>query len=239
MSGECQWVSEKVTEWVWVGESERVWECEWVSEWVPKDAKAYITSDPLAVHIAPHMPRKLHIIPRLPRKRGRAQGTPGHTSDPLAVHIVPRRPRKRGGSQGTPEHISDPLAMHIVPRLPRKRGGAQGTLGRTSDPWQCTLSHACHAKWTWVSEWVREWVRVSEWVSGWVSERASEGGGEWVRVWVWVWVWRTGRTGRRRHADTELKTKTPHVNVGKNIFARGEPFNPNLPNPLQELLTLL
>jgi hypothetical protein len=28
-----------------------------------------------------------------------------------------------------------------------------------------------------------------------------------------------GRTGggRRRKADTELKTKTPHVNVGKNV----------------------
>ena len=38
------------------------------------------TSDPLAVH----------IVPRLPRKRGGAQGTPGRTSDPLAVHIVPR-----------------------------------------------------------------------------------------------------------------------------------------------------
>ena len=31
-------------------------------------------------------------------------------------------------------------------RLPRKRGGAQGTPGRTPTPWQCTLSHACHAK---------------------------------------------------------------------------------------------
>ena len=38
---------------------------------------------------------------------------------------------------------------------------------------------------------------VSEWVSEWVS--VSEGAGG----------------GGRREADTELKTKTPHVNVGK------------------------
>ena len=36
------------------------------------------------------------------------------------------------------------------------------------------------------------------WVSEWVSELREE-------------------DGRRRKADTELKTKTPHVNVGKNI----------------------
>ena len=63
------------------------------------------TSDPLAVH----------IVPRLPRKRGGAQGTPGRTPTPLAVHIVPRLPRKRGGAQGTPGRTSDPLAVHIVP----------------------------------------------------------------------------------------------------------------------------
>ena len=39
---------------------------------------------------------------------------------------------------------------------------------------------------------------MSEWVSEWVS--VSEGAGG----------------GGRRKADTELKTKTPHVNVGKN-----------------------
>ena len=95
------------------------------------------TSDPLAVH----------IVPRLPRKRRGARGTPGRTSDPLAVHIVPRLPRKRRGARGTPGRTSDPLAVHIVPRLPRKRrgvhivprlprksGGARGTPGRTSDP---------------------------------------------------------------------------------------------------------
>ena len=51
------------------------------------------TSDPLAAH----------IVPRLPRKEAEPQGTPGRTSDPLAVHIVPRLPRKRGGDPRTPE----------------------------------------------------------------------------------------------------------------------------------------
>ena len=146
------------------------------------------TSDPLAAHIVPRLPRKsglaVHIVPRLPRKRRRPRdtgGTPGRTSDPLAVHIVPRLPRKSGGDQGTPEgrqgvhptpwqctlphtcyakaaetkgHRRDarayirPLGSAHCPtpatqtrRRPRDTGG---TPGRTA--WQCTLSHACHAK---------------------------------------------------------------------------------------------
>ena len=102
------------------------------------------TSDPLAVH----------IVPRLPRKSGArdTRGTPGRTSDPLPVHIVPRLPRKSGArdTRGTPGRTSDPLAVHIAPRLPRKSSGAQGTpegrQGIHPTPWQCTLSHACHAK---------------------------------------------------------------------------------------------
>ena len=227
------------------------------------------TSDPLAVHIVPRLPRKRGRAPRDARayirplgsahcptpatqkrrspkgrqgvhqtpwqctlshachaKEAEPQGTPGRTSDPLAVHIVPRLPRKRGGAprdarayirplgsahcptpatqkrrspkgrqgvhqtpwqctlshachakeaepQGTPGRTSDPLAVHIVPRLPRKRGGAprdarayirplgsahcptpatqkrrspKGRQGVHRTPWQCTLSHACHAK---------------------------------------------------------------------------------------------
>ena len=209
------------------------------------------------------------------RRRPRdASGTPGRTSDPLTVHIVPRLPRKRGGDPGTP---AEPRGVHPT-------------------PWQCTLSHACHAKeaetqgrqrnprtyirplgsahcptratqkrpltvhivprlpWCeWVSEWESEWVSesVSEWVSEWVSESVSEWECEcvsewmseweceWVRVWVcecvsewvcewvsesewvgewvseWVSVSEGAGGGGRRKADTELKTKTPHVNVGK------------------------
>ena len=43
---------------------------------------------------------------------------------------------------------SNPLAAHIVPRLARKRdpGTPEGRQGVHPTPWQCTLSHACHAK---------------------------------------------------------------------------------------------
>ena len=101
------------------------------------------------------------------------QGTPGRTSDPLAVHIVPRLPRKRGGDPRDARAYIRPLAGHIVPRLPRKRSGdprdarayirplgsahcatpatqrtrrPKGRQGAHPTPWQCTLSHACHAK---------------------------------------------------------------------------------------------
>ena len=101
------------------------------------------------------------------------QGTPGRTSDPLAVHIVPRLPRKSVGAPRDAGRTSDPLAVHIVPRLPRKSVGAprdarayirplgsahcptpatqkrrspKGRQGVHPTPWQCTLSHACHAK---------------------------------------------------------------------------------------------
>ena len=169
------------------------------------------TSDPLAGHIVPRLPRKRGGDPRDARAyirplgsahcatpahatEAETQGTPGRTSDPLAVHIVPCLPRKRGGdprdarayirplgsahcatpatqkrrrpkgrqgvhptpwqctlchachakeaeTQGTPGRTSDPLAVHIVTRLPRKRGGDP-----SPTPWQCTLCHACHAK---------------------------------------------------------------------------------------------
>ena len=146
------------------------------------------TSDPLAVHIVPRLPRKsggdqgtpeghrrdarAYIRPlgsahcptpatqkrRRPRDTG---GTPGRTSDPLAVHIVPRLPRKSDGDQGTPEgHRRDarayirPLGSAHCPtpatqkrRRPRNTGGTpEGRQGVHPTPWQCTLSHACHAK---------------------------------------------------------------------------------------------
>ena len=105
-------------------------------------------------------------------KAAEPQGTPGRTSDPLAVHIVARLPHKRGGAPRDARAYI-PLAVHIVPRLPRKSGGAprdarayiqplgsadcpapatqkrrspKGRQGVHQTPWQCTLSHACHAK---------------------------------------------------------------------------------------------
>ena len=116
------------------------------------------TSDPLAVH----------IVPRLPRKSSGDQGTPeGHRrdADPLAVHIVPRlprkssatqkqrRPRDTGGTPGGRAYIR-PLGSAHCPtpatqkqRRPRDTGGTpEGRQGVHPTPWQCTLSHACHPK---------------------------------------------------------------------------------------------
>ena len=166
------------------------------------------------------------FVPRLPRKSGGdqmapegrqrdARGTPGHTSDPLAMHVVPRLPRKSGGDQMAPEG---------------RQRDARGTPWRTSDP-LATSERVSEWVSGWVSACVREWVSVvrvcvGEWVmlkwvsvvcvcgrvsdaevSEWVSERVSE----WVRECERLWGRRDGKEG----ADTELKTKTPHVNVGK------------------------
>ena len=57
------------------------------------------------------------------------------------------KPKDTGG---TPKHASNPWQVHSVPRLPRKRRGDQetpeGRQGVRRTTWQCTLSHACHAK---------------------------------------------------------------------------------------------
>ena len=81
-----------------------------------RDARAYIR--PLS---SAHCPTPATQKQRSPRDTG---GTPGRTSDPLAVHIAPRLPRKSSGAQGI----------------------AEGRQGVHPTPWQCTLSHACHAK---------------------------------------------------------------------------------------------
>ena len=109
------------------------------------------TSDPLAVHIVPRLPRKRRGAPRDARAYIRPLGS-AHCPTPATqkrrspkgrqgVHQTPWQCRlphachaKEAEPQGTPGRTSDPLAAHIVPRLPRKRGGAQGTPGRTSDP---------------------------------------------------------------------------------------------------------
>ena len=142
------------------------------------------TSDPLAVHIVPRLPRKSSGAPskplgsahcptpatqkrRSPKGRQGVHQTPWHCTLPHACHAKAAEP------QGTPGRTSDPLALHIVPRLPRKSSGAprdarayirplgsahcptpatqkqrspKGRQGVHQNPWQCTLSHACHAK---------------------------------------------------------------------------------------------
>ena len=148
------------------------------------------TSDPLAVHIVPRLPRKRGGAPRDARayigplgsahcptpatqKRRSPKGRQGVHQTPWQCTLMYACHAKAVEPQGTPERTSDPLAVHIVPRLPRKRGGApwdarayirplgsahcptpatqkrrspKGHQGVHPTPWQCTLSHACHAK---------------------------------------------------------------------------------------------
>ena len=148
------------------------------------------TSDPLAVHIVPRLPRKRDGAPRDARayirplgsahcptpatqkrrspkgrqgvhqtpwqctlshachaKEAEPQGTPGRTSDPLAVHVVPRLPRKRGGAPRDARAYIRPLgSAHCPTPATQKRRSPKGRQGVHQTPWQCTLSHACHAK---------------------------------------------------------------------------------------------
>ena len=167
-------------------------------------------------------------------KAAEPQGTPGRTSDPLAVHIVPRLPRKSGGAPRDARAYIQPLgSAHCPTPATQKRRSPKGRQGVHPTPWQCTLSHACHAKCTLAhachaSEWVSvcEWVSECEWEWEWEWEWECECECEWEWEWEWEceWVservsvcvcgWGGGRAGEA--ADTELKTKTPHVNVGKN-----------------------
>ena len=150
------------------------------------------TSDPLAVHIVPRLPRKRGGDPRDARayirplgsahcptpatqKRRRPKGRQGVHPTPWQCRLCHACHAKEAETQGTPGRTSDPLAAHIVPRLPRKSGGdprdarayirplgsadcatpatqkrrsPKGRQGVHQTPWQCTLSHACHAKCT-------------------------------------------------------------------------------------------
>ena len=83
------------------------------------------TSDPLAVH----------IVPRLPRKSGGDQGTPEGRRRDARAYIRPL------GSA----HCPTPATQKR--RRPRDTGGTpEGRQGVHPTPWRCTLSHACHAK---------------------------------------------------------------------------------------------
>ena len=156
------------------------------------------------------------------------------------MHIVPRLPRKRGGDPRDARAYIRSLAMHIVPRLPRKRDGDPRDarahirpLGNAHCPTPATQKRrrpkGHQGVHEWVSEWVCEWW-VSECVSEWMSEWVSEWVGGWVRACVREWVsvmsecvwdeWVSDEGGGREEgADTELKTKTPHANVGNYDFA--------------------
>ena len=229
---------------------------------VPVDIREYVSVGVHAcVYVRPKGRQGVHPTPwqctvshACHAKEAETQGTPGRTSDPLAMHSVPGLPRKRGGdprdatayirslgntqcptpatqkrrrpkgrqgvhptpwqctvshachakeaeTQGTPGRTSDPLAMHIVPRLPRKRGGdprdARAYI-RSFGNAQCPTPAAQKRRRPkvsvkWVSEnvsgWVSEWV--IEWVSEWVSE-CPRGVSEWCEsVCVCVWnIWK-------------------------------------------------
>ena len=98
------------------------------------------TSDPLAVHIVPRLPRKRGGDPRDARayirplgsahcatpatqKRRRPKGRQGVHPTPWQCTLCHACHAKEAETQGTPGRTSDPLAVQIVPRLPRKRGG--------------------------------------------------------------------------------------------------------------------
>ena len=98
------------------------------------------TSEPLAVHIVPRLPRKRGGDPRDARayirplgsahcatpatqKRRRPKGRQGVHPSPWQCTLCHACHAKEAETQGTPGRTSEPLAVHIVPRLPRKRGG--------------------------------------------------------------------------------------------------------------------
>ena len=120
------------------------------------------TSDPLAVH----------IVPRLPRKSSGAQGTAEGRQRDARAYIRPlgsahcptpatQKQRSPMNTRGTPEGRQRDARAYIPPlgsahcptpatqkqRSPRDtRGTPEGRQGVHPTPWQCTLSHACHAK---------------------------------------------------------------------------------------------
>ena len=128
----------------------------------PRDARAYIR--PLgSAHCptpatqkrrSPKGRQGVHLTPwqctlshACHAKAAEPQGTPGHTSDPLAVHIVPRLPCKSVGAPRDARAYIRPLgSAHCPTPATQKRRSPKGRQGVHQTPWQCTLSHACHAK---------------------------------------------------------------------------------------------
>ena len=95
------------------------------------------TSDPLAVHIVPRLPRKRGGDPRDARayirplgsahcptpatqKRRRPKGRQGVHPTPWQCRLSHACHAKEAETQGTPGRASDALATQIAPRLPRK-----------------------------------------------------------------------------------------------------------------------
>ena len=107
----------------------------------PKNARVYIrprTIRPLG---------NAHCPTPATQKRPRPKGRQGVHPTPWQCTLSHACHAKEAETQGTPGHTSDPLARHVVPRLPRKEARRpKGRQGVHPTPWQCTLSHTCHAK---------------------------------------------------------------------------------------------
>ena len=213
------------------------------------------TSDPLAVH----------IVPRLPRKRGGDPRDARAYIRPLGSAHCPT-PATQKAHEWVSECVSEWVCEWVRVSVSEcewvcvSECVSEWEWVSVSESWrvsECACVCECVCVSTWVSEWVCEWVRVSEcewvrvcvwvcvcehmsecvsecvsewvcewewvsecewgsvseWVSVCVSECVSEWVCEWVRVSECVWV-SEEEDGRAEAADTELKTKTPHVNVG-------------------------
>ena len=101
------------------------------------------TSDPLAVHIVPRLPRKRGGDPRDARAYIRPFGS-AHCATPATQKR--RRPKGRQGVHPTPWQIRPLGSAHCAKPATQKRRRPKGRQGVHPTPWQCTLCHACHAK---------------------------------------------------------------------------------------------
>ena len=215
---------------------------EWVNEWVSEpQGTPGRTSNPLAVHIVPRLPRKSGGAPRDARayiqplgsahcptpatqKRRSPKGRQGVHPTPWQCTLSDACHAKAAEPQGTPGRTSNPLAVHIVPRLPRK------------------MHIGPRLPREWVSEWMSEWVSVcvSEWECEWVSEwGVSEWVCEWVSVWVSEWEWVSGwlSGGRRREAAEggyRTKNKNPTRQCGEKYKEKNKQHHENNKNKIQE-----
>ena len=173
------------------------------------------TSDPLAMHLVPRLPRKsgnARCATPATQKRRRPNGTRGTPEGRQGVHPTPCQctlwdqmtPEGRQGVHPTP------FAKHVVPRLPRKSGGDQGAPAAETKWHRAYIPLAMHVvprlprksgeKTKWHQRDARgtpgrtsDPLAMSEWVSVvcvWVSE------GDWVCVCVsdvWVSEWASER----------------------------------------------
>ena len=147
-----EWMSEWVSEWMseWVRECVGEWMSEWVSEWVSK----YMFHACQGVYLTPWQCTLSHACHAKAAeahachaKEAEPQGTPGRTSDPFAMHIFPRLPRKSDRAPRDARAYIWPLgSAHCPTPATQKRRSPKGRQGVHLTPWQCTLSHACHAK---------------------------------------------------------------------------------------------